>query len=170
MARNLCHLFALFQRKWWDLKSRYVSLRKNPAGSPENKKISYPGKGTRFGKHLFFTCLKIEYTLCASIYDFFCVLKSLTSKKQTIKFSSANFKKMLIQAIRRLDGKQCRSRWGGSLWATSSRSTLFANSAFFISGTWRVKEKLVLIRLQGFAVLAGVVSQFRKIVICKLLF
>ena len=35
------------------MKSRYVSLRKNPAGSPENKKISYPGKGTRFGKHLF---------------------------------------------------------------------------------------------------------------------
>ena len=41
------------------MKSRYVSLRKNPAGSPENKKISYPGKGTRFGKHLFITCLKI---------------------------------------------------------------------------------------------------------------
>ena len=45
------------------MKSRYVRLRKNPAGSPENKKISYPGKGTRFGKHLFITCLKIEYTL-----------------------------------------------------------------------------------------------------------
>ena len=44
------------------MKSRYVSLRKNPAGSPENKKISYPGKGTRFGKHLFITCLKIKYT------------------------------------------------------------------------------------------------------------
>ena len=49
------------------MKSRYVSLRKNPAGSPENKKISYPGKGTRFGKHLFFTCLKIEYTLCGRL-------------------------------------------------------------------------------------------------------
>ena len=36
------------------MKSRYVSLRKNPAGSPENKKISYPGKGTRFGKHSVF--------------------------------------------------------------------------------------------------------------------
>ena len=46
------------------MKSRYVSFRKNPAGSPENKKISYPGKGTRFGKHLFITYLKIEYTLC----------------------------------------------------------------------------------------------------------
>ena len=46
------------------MKSCYVSLRKNPAGSPENKKISYPGKGTRFGKHLFSTYLKIEYTLC----------------------------------------------------------------------------------------------------------
>ena len=52
------------------MKSRYVSLRKNPAGSPENKKISYPGKGTRFGKHLFFTCLKIEYTLCSSSFPF----------------------------------------------------------------------------------------------------
>ena len=49
------------------MKSRYVSLRKNPAGSPENKKISYPGKSTRFGKHLFITCLKIEYTLCISL-------------------------------------------------------------------------------------------------------
>ena len=47
------------------MKSCYVSLRKNPAGSPENKKISYPGKGTRFGKHLFITYLKIEYTLCS---------------------------------------------------------------------------------------------------------
>ena len=45
------------------MKSRYVSLRKNPAGSPENKKISYPGKGMRFGKHLFITYLKNEYTL-----------------------------------------------------------------------------------------------------------
>ena len=50
------------------MKSRYISLRKNPAGSPENKKISYPGKGTRFGKHLFITCLKIEYTLCSSFH------------------------------------------------------------------------------------------------------
>ena len=25
------------------MKSRYGSLRKNPAGSPENKKISHPG-------------------------------------------------------------------------------------------------------------------------------
>ena len=45
------------------MKSRYVSLRKNPVGSPENEKISYPGKGTGFGKHLFITYLKIEYTL-----------------------------------------------------------------------------------------------------------
>ena len=66
IARNLCHLFALFQRKEWDMKSRYRSLRKNPAGSPENKKISYPGKGTRFGKHLFITYVKIEYTLCVT--------------------------------------------------------------------------------------------------------
>ena len=45
------------------MKSRYVSLIKNPAGSPGNKKINYPGKGTSFGKQLFITCLKIEYTL-----------------------------------------------------------------------------------------------------------
>ena len=45
------------------MKSHCASLGKNPAGSPENKKISYPGKGTRFGKHLFITCLKMEYTL-----------------------------------------------------------------------------------------------------------
>ena len=61
------------------MKSRYVNLRKYPAGSPENKKITYPGKGTRFGKHLYITypavffffffffffrkMSKIEYTL-----------------------------------------------------------------------------------------------------------
>ena len=46
------------------MKSRYVSLRKNPAESPKIKKNKLPGKGTRFGKHLFITYLKIEYTLC----------------------------------------------------------------------------------------------------------
>ena len=40
---------------------------------------------------------------------------SLTTKKQTTKFSSANFQKMLspsyvILRIQRLEGKQCRSR------------------------------------------------------------
>ena len=60
-------------------------------------------------------------------------LKGPKSGRQ--KFMSANFQKMLSQSyyiilrIQRLEGKQCRSRWGGSLWATSSRSTLFANSA-----------------------------------------
>ena len=29
-----------FKRKGWDMKSCYVSLRKNPAGSPENKKVT----------------------------------------------------------------------------------------------------------------------------------
>ena len=38
MDRNLCYLFAPFQRKGLDMKSCCVSLRKNPAGSPENKK------------------------------------------------------------------------------------------------------------------------------------
>ena len=44
-----------------------------------------------------------------------------------------------ILRIQRLEGKPCRCRWGGSFWATSSRSTLFANSAVFVSGTWRDK-------------------------------
>ena len=50
------------------MKSPYVSLRKNPAGSPENKKMSYPGKGTRFGKHLFITYLKIEYNTVGKVF------------------------------------------------------------------------------------------------------
>ena len=67
-------------------------------------------------------------------------INSLTTEKQTTKFSSANFQKMLspsyiILRIQRLEGKQCRSRWGGSLWATSSRSMLFANSAIFVTGS-----------------------------------
>ena len=46
------------------------------------------------------------------------------------------FKKVKVQARtywERLEGKQCRLRWGGSLWATSSRSILFANSAIFVT-------------------------------------
>ena len=67
-------------------------------------------------------------------------VNSLTTKQQTTKFSSANFQEMwgpcyIILRIQRLEGKQCRSRWGGSLRATSSRSTLFANSAIFVSGS-----------------------------------
>ena len=46
----------------------------------------------------------------------------------------------IILRIQRLKGKQCRSRWGGSLWATSSRSTLFAKSGICVSGTQRVKN------------------------------
>ena len=41
----------------------------------------------------------------------------------------------IILRIQIQGSKQCRSRWGGSLWATSSRSTLFANSDIFVSGT-----------------------------------
>ena len=42
-------------------------------------------------------------------------LNSLTTEKQTLKFSSANFQKMLspsyiILRIQRLEGKQCRPR------------------------------------------------------------
>ena len=67
-------------------------------------------------------------------------VNSLTTKKQTTKFSSAKFQKMIspryiILRIQWLKGKQCRSRWGGSWWAISSRSTLFANSAIFVSGS-----------------------------------
>ena len=38
----------------------------------------------------------------------------------------------IILRIQRLEGKRCRSRWSGSLWATSSKSMLFANSAVFV--------------------------------------
>ena len=48
----------------------------------------------------------------------------------------------IILKIQRLGGKQCRSRWGGSLlWATSSRRTLFENSAIFVSCTLRVNSE-----------------------------
>ena len=52
---------------------------------------------------------------------------SLTTEKQTTNFSSAKFQKILnpsyiILRIQRLEGKQCRS-------------TLFANSAIFVSGS-----------------------------------
>ena len=44
-------------------------------------------------------------------------LNSLTTKKQTTKFSSADFEKMfspsyIILEIKRVEGKQWRSRWG----------------------------------------------------------
>ena len=39
----------------------------------------------------------------------------------------------ILFKIQGLEGKQCRFRWGGSLWATSSGSTLFANLSVFVS-------------------------------------
>ena len=50
-----------------------------------------------------------------SMYGCTLQIKSLTTEKQTTKFSSANFQKMLspsyiIVRIQRLGGKQCRSR------------------------------------------------------------
>ena len=79
-----------------------------------------------------------HYSLCTK---FTCTVRPfffsfLPSKKQTTKFSSATLKKNFIQAIifriQILEGKHCRSRWGGSWWATSWRSTLFANLAIFV--------------------------------------
>ena len=54
-------------------------------------------------------------------------------KISVCKFSQ-NVKSKLQLRIKRLAGKQYRSKWGGLLWATSSRSALFANSAIFIFG------------------------------------
>ena len=64
-------------------------------------------------------------------------------KSRRQNFHLQIFKKMLNPCyitlrIHRLEGKLCRSRWGGSLWATSSRSTLFANSAIFC--LWYLKS------------------------------
>ena len=72
---------------------------------------------------------------------------SLTTKKADDKIFVYKFSEngksrpgCIILKIQRLEGKQCRSRWGGSWWATSSISTLFANSALYVSGTWRVNS------------------------------
>ena len=55
----------------------------------------------------------------------FKMFNSLTTKQQTRKFSSANLKKKCkVQAISCLEFKD--------------GSTLFANSAIFVSGTYRV--------------------------------
>ena len=62
------------------------------------------------------------------------MLNSLTTYKQSIKFSSADLQKKILSPsciilrIQRLKDKQCRSRWGGSSWATSSRSTQLFSS------------------------------------------
>ena len=54
------------------------------------------------------------------INKYFAYINSLTTEKQTTKFSSANFQKKLspsyiILRIQSLEGKQCRSKLGGSL-------------------------------------------------------
>ena len=109
--------------------------------------VTYSGKlihSTVFPS--FLLQMTTSVTLCLVVYicsyrsKFMPLINSLTTEKQTTKFSSPNFQKMLspsyiILRIQRLEGKQCRSRWGGSLWATSSRSTLFANSAIFVTGS-----------------------------------
>ena len=95
-------------------------------------------------------CSKKYWTMFGTSH---CELNSFTTEKQTTKFLSANFQKMLspcyiILRIQRQEDKQYRSRWGGSSWATSSRSLLFANSAIFISGSQRVNS-LVLSYSRG---------------------
>ena len=84
------------------MKSRYVSLRKNPAGSPENKKISYPGKGTRFGKHLFIMCLKIEYTLWVSSLN----ITSKAHQKKKKKSQQQNFMSITFQKLYHTDNSE----------------------------------------------------------------
>ena len=83
---------------------------------------------------------KIKLTkLCPKIVNPFNLLNSLSAKKKRkTKFMSANFQKIwspsyIILRIQRLEDKQWRATWGGSWWATSSRSMLFANYAIFIS-------------------------------------
>ena len=86
-------------------------------------------------------------------------------QKQTTKFSSANFKKMLspsviILRIQRLEEKQCRPRWDAS-----SRSTLFANSAIFVSGTERVKNWIAMSVLRPLRVfIYFIIIHFLKII------
>ena len=91
------------------------------------------------GPALIYICLCFYIYASVSLGDgsSTSTLNSLTTKKQMTKFSSANFQKILspsyiILRIQILGSKQCRNRWGGLLWATSSRSKLFANSAIFV--------------------------------------
>ena len=67
----------------------------------------------------------------------------ISNKIFVCKFSK-NVKSKLyhIENSKTIEDKQCRSGWGGSLWATSSRATLFANSAIFVSGTSRVNKNV----------------------------
>ena len=58
------------------------------------------------------------------------VPKEEATKSVTPKFQT--FVQPLILKIQRLEGKQCRSRWGGSLRATSFESIQFAKSNIFI--------------------------------------
>ena len=67
----------------------------------------------------------------------------------------------IILRIQRLEGKQCRSRWGGSLWATSSRSTLFANSVIFVSGTYTENQYDSTDKLQDTEAKLHVVKTFK---------
>ena len=66
---------------------------------------------------IFFTVLWNSGAVSGWVYSVISHFNSLTTKKQLTKFSSAKFQKKLspsyiILKIQRLEGKQCRSRWG----------------------------------------------------------
>ena len=63
-----------------------------------------------------------------------------TRKANDKNLHQQNFNKCSLKAVPCWELKQWRTRWGGSLWATSSGSTLFAKSNFIISGTSRVNN------------------------------
>ena len=71
-------------------------------------------------------------------FNSFSALYSFTIKQRTTKHFSENFQKNVKFKLYHIENsntmsKQCRSSWGGSSWATSSGSTLFANSVIFVS-------------------------------------
>ena len=114
-----------------------------------------------------FNFVKTILVSCALIY----ILFLYTTKKQTTKFLSAYFKKILspsyiIFRIQRLEGKQCRSRWRGSLWATSSRSMLFVNQLF---SSLVLKEIGCVLNYHSFVFFCYLMNGMRSCVSCKML-
>ena len=81
-------------------------------------------------------------------------------KEQMTKLCLQNFKKKsyincIMLKIQRLEGKHCRSRWDGSLWAVSSESAVFANSAIVVFGYNRLLCSAGSISRRGFKVTKG---------------
>ena len=139
-----------------------------PSQKPQRQIFSRRGPDRRylvagifiFGLHCFFWELKssVEVILWSQYTLLICICKM--TRKQTTKLRLQNLKKTLssnytMLKIKRLEGKHCRSRWDSSLWAVSSGSAVFANSAIVVFGTLRVNPSLAAIYLPTWVPTAG---------------